>query len=300
MTEATKNLRAVRIDPDAGDVGGGLAPAPVRENFPVASVLIAAPLRPSVRAFYDVVRAADDIADHPQLAAATKARRLNEIEAGLAGDPAGDARALTLLQVLSAIGQRSAARHALHMLDAFRSDIRAEPCRDWDDLMRYCHASANPVGRFLLELHGEGDDATDASDALCSALQVLNHLQDMGADRRELGRVYLPLRMIEAAGSGVEDLDRAALTPGLRGAFDCALAKTDGLLDRAAPLPAVIGSRRLAAEARVILSLARSLRRRLAVGDPLAHRIAPRRRDAARAGAAGLLRLVAMPSGNRY
>jgi len=294
MTEAMKNLRSLRIGPDA-DGAGGPARAPVRENFPVASILIARPLRPAVRAFYDVVRAADDIADDPHLEPAEKARRLDRVEAGLCGaaDPAGDAAARHLLRVLDAAGHSPAARHALRMLDAFRADIRAEPCRDWGDLMGYCRASADPVGRFLLELHGEGRDAVDASDALCSALQVLNHLQDMGEDRRRLGRIYLPLDMIEAAGGRVEDLDRPALTPGLRGAVDLALAETDGLLDRAARLPGLLRSRRLAAEARVILSLARSLRRRLSAGDPLARRIAPTRVDAARAAAAGLTRLAA-------
>lgn len=288
MTESMKNLQFLQIPTDAE----GSALANVRENFPVASVLIAPPLRPAIRAFYQVVRTADDIADDPRLSTLEKTERLDHIEAGLAGNPAGDAASRHLLCVLSPLGHRRAAHHALRMLDAFRADIRAEPCRDWADLMCYCRASANPVGRFLLELHGESDDAADASDALCSALQVLNHLQDMGEDRRRLGRVYLPLRMIEAAGGCIEDLEASALTPGLRGAVDIALTETDVLLDQAARLPIRIRSRRLAAEARVILSLARSLRRRLAAADPLAHRIASKRRDAARAATAGLMQLV--------
>ncbi|GGL78332.1 squalene synthase HpnC [Wenxinia marina] len=298
MREATPEMAYSSSPPAPADpLAVNLPRAPGRENFPVASVLIASHLRPAIRAFYDVVRHADDIADDPHLPSAEKARRIDRIAAGLNGDRTGDGRTIHLLEVLDATGHRPAARHALRMMDAFRADIRSEPCRDWSDLAEYCRASADPVGRFLLDLHDEGSGAHEASDALCTALQILNHLQDMGEDRRALGRVYLPLAMIAEAGGRVEDLDRPALTPGLRGAVDRALARTGDLLDRAAELPSLLRSRRLAAEARTILSLARSLSRRLRDSDPLAHRVAPTRPDAARAVAAGVLSLAGVGRG---
>ena len=106
------------------------------------------------------------------------------------------------------------------MLHAFRLDAVKLRYRDWDDLMAYCRYSASPVGRQLLDLHGESRDTWPASDALCSALQVLNHLQDCADDYRLLDRVYLPLTDLAAEGIGVE-----ALTARRR-ARDCAGCST--------------------------------------------------------------------------
>ena len=85
------------------------------------------------------------------------------------------------------------AQHCHDVLRAFRLDATKLRYRDWDDLMEYCRYSAAPVGRQLLDLHGESRDTWPASDALCAALQVLNHLQDCADDYRGLDRVYLPL-----------------------------------------------------------------------------------------------------------
>ena len=277
------------------------APAAVRprnaagENYPVASLLLSAALRPAVRAFYDVVRAADDAADDPSLDVGQKARRLDRMEDGLTGQPGGDPRGLRLVEVLAQAGRPGAERHALRMLEAFRADIFATPCRDWEDLVDSCRGSADPVGRFLLDLHGEGIAGHAASDALCTALQILNHLQDLGEDWRDLGRVYLPVQWIEEAGGSLRELEGVALTPALRVAKDRALERTVNLLDRAQALPKLLRSRQLAAETRAILSLARSLHARLAAGDPLARRIAPTRGDAGRAAVAGMLRLAGLP-----
>ncbi|NDV02420.1 squalene/phytoene synthase family protein [Pseudoroseicyclus tamaricis] len=275
---------------------GGSPTVPSRgadgENFPVASLLLPAALRPAVRSFYDVVRAADDFADDPSLSAEEKARQLDRMDAGLTGDPQGDPRARRLVAVLEETGRPGAERHARRMVAAFREDIAATPCRTWEDLLRSCRGSADPVGRFLLDLHGEGPQGHAASDALCTSLQILNHLQDMGEDRRRLGRVYLPVGWIEEAGGSLADLEAPALTPALRAAMDRALAGTAALLREASALPRLLRSRRLAAETSAILSLARALHARLQRGDPLARRIAPTRGDAGRAALAGALRLA--------
>ena len=156
------------------------------ENFPVASFLIAPKHRPPVLAFYRFVRAADDVADHP-----TAPPRA---EAGFAGADArqpdgrercGGAKGVTLRRVLAE--QQLAPDHALDLLEAFRRDVTKLRYRDWDDLIDYCRYSAMPVGRFVLDVHGESRDSWPANDALCAALQIINHLQDCAKDYRRTG-----------------------------------------------------------------------------------------------------------------
>jgi squalene synthase HpnC len=254
-----------------------------RENFPVGSFLIRRDLRGVVAAFYRFARASDDVADHPGLTAEERLRQLDAFERGLDGDPAGRPEGLAL----AALDRPEPARHARQLLRAFRADARGESCATWGNLMAYCEDSANPVGRFLLDLHGESRAAWPMADRLCTALQVLNHLQDLKADHLRLGRRYLPADWMAAEGADPADLAGAALIPALRRAVDRALDRCDGLLDGAAGLPAALVSRRLAAEAATILWLARRLSGRLRREDPLASRVAPSRLDFARAGAWG-------------
>ena len=91
--------------------------------------------------------------------------------------------------------------HALDLLKAFRADVTKRRYGEWDELMHYCRYSAMPVGRFVLDLHGEDRSTWAYSDPLCAALQVINHLQDCAKDYRALERVYLPLDMIAGQGS---------------------------------------------------------------------------------------------------
>jgi squalene synthase HpnC len=255
-----------------------------RENFPVGSLLIRRDLRAVVAAFYRVARGSDDVADDPHLPPEEKLLRLDLYEAGLDGDRAGAPEA----QALAALGLPDPVRHARQLLQAFRRDARNDECHSWGDLLDYCEDSANPVGRFLLDLHGESRTAWPHADALCTALQVLNHLQDLKADHLRLRRHYLPLNWLAEEGLGPEDLACDKMAPGLRRAVDRALDRCDALLDEAEPLPAALRSRRLAGESATILWLARRLSARLRRGDPLAGRIAPTRADFARAGLLGL------------
>lgn len=244
------------------------------ENFPVASFLLPARLRPHVRAFYQFVRAADDVADNPDLAPADKLARLDRFTAALSGTEE-DARALPKAVMLRASlrGTGGTPRHPLDLLAAFRQDATKLRYADWQDLLRYCALSASPVGRFLLDLHGEPPELYRFSDPLCDALQILNHLQDCQADYRRLSRVYLPLDAFAAAGIGVEELDRTASSTALRQVLDRALDGVDGLLATAAELPAALGSWRLALESAVILEIARRLASELRRRDPLASRV---------------------------
>ena len=269
----------------------GLHPAARRENFPVASRLLPQAARARVVAFYRFARTADDAADDPDLDTVARTARLAELERGLlgTGDPDGSGAALrTALGGGRTSEDAAALDAALSLLPAFRRDARDVPCDDWDDLMDYCDSSAASVGRFLLAVHGEGPAARRPSDALCAALQVLNHLQDMGEDWRLLGRRYLPGDWMAVEGAGDDDLSRPAMTPALRRVADRTLDRTDALLLEAAALPGRIASRGLRAQAATTLHLARALSGRLRRGDPLAGRVALGRGDFARAGLRGL------------
>jgi hydroxysqualene synthase len=268
------------------------------ENFPVASLLLARNDRAAVRAFYRFARFADDIADSPDLASERKLAALAALDAALLGERAiADAvdvsPAEALRAALAARGLETTQARVL--LGAFRRDAENRGTPTWADLMAYCRASAAPVGRFLLDLHREPRRALDAADALCAALQVLNHLQDIGEDYRLRKRIYLPLAWPDGTCADLADLDRTSLTPNLRACVDRALERTARLLDRADTLPALLTSPRLRAEAAAILSLAHALARRLHSGDPLARRIRPTSGDAARAAAAALRALVRPP-----
>ncbi|MFD1623210.1 squalene synthase HpnC [Azospirillum griseum] len=245
------------------------------ENFPVASRLLPKHLRPHVIAFYRFVRLADDIADDPDLEPETKLSYLEALERTLTSGEAKHAYlkpALELRDSLKATGVSD--RHARQILRAFRRDAVGTRCHSWSDLLDYCRYSANPVGRFLLELHGEGVAAGLASDSLCAALQVLNHLQDAREDWTLLGRCYIPLDWIKEAGISVEKLVEPESDPRLRAIFLQILDRTDDLLADASALPGLIQNRGLRLEASVIISLAESLSQRLRSHDPLKARVA--------------------------
>ncbi|MEM6487745.1 MAG: squalene synthase HpnC [Pseudomonadota bacterium] len=259
------------------------------ENFPVGSRLIAPRLRPHVMAYYAWARGTDDIADDPTLPPAEKIRRLDACEAALRSGAGAPAFAVRLAESLDQTGVDPAC--ATDLLVAFRQDALQARYADWAGLLGYCRYSAHPVGRFLLALHGESAATAPAGDALCAALQVINHLQDLGADRARLDRVYLPQDWMAEAGIDETALDAPAVSPGLRAVIDRCLDGTDALLDRAAPLARQVRSRRLAAEIAVIQALARRLAGRLRREDPLATRVAHRKRDLVRGAMAGLARL---------
>lgn len=243
------------------------------ENFPVGSFLLPAALRPHVAVFYAYARAIDDIADNPNLSSGEKVERLDGFARALLGacDDPQFAKAHTMRQVLAATG--TTPQHCLDLISAFKQDAVKLRYTDWSDLIDYCNRSAAPVGRFLLDLHGGSRNGYGPADALCNALQVLNHLQDCREDFRQLDRVYLPMNWLDLEGAAVDDLDRPRLTPALRRVLDRCLDEVDALLAAAASLPAGLVSRRLAMESGAILDIARALSRQLRHDDPLAHRV---------------------------
>jgi len=258
------------------------------ENFPVGSWLIRRDLRPHVHAFYRFARNADDIADNPALNPDDKVRRLDRMAAILDGAPGVDSPAATAMRA-SLAETGVTAQHCHDVLHAFRLDATKLRYRDWDDLMEYCRYSAAPVGRQLLDLHGESRNTWPASDALCAALQVLNHLQDCAADYRALDRVYLPLEDLAAMGCTVEALEAPAASPGLRRVIDSLLDRTDILIATARDLPSRVSARGLRWETAVIVGLAARLARRLRHGDPVATRVKLGKNDFVAAFLTGIL-----------
>lgn len=237
------------------------------ENFPVASVLIAPKNRPPVLAFYKFVRAADDVSDNPEASPDTKLALLEQMRASLAGESDAVPEGVALRVVLAERGLTP--QHALDLLEAFRRDCTKLRYTDWDDLIDYCRYSAMPVGRFVLDVHGESRDLWPANDALCAALQVINHLQDCAKDYRELDRVYIPEPMLAAAGIGVEALAEPRANPALAGVIAALARKNAELLGISKGFARSIRDTRLALEVDLIQTLAQDLNTLLMTRDPL-------------------------------
>lgn len=241
------------------------------ENFPVASFLLKPEHRVPVMAFYRFARASDDISDHEALPAITKLDLLGKMRDGLDGKPGGAPEAAALRAVMAEHGLNAV--HAHDLLDAFVRDVTVTRYEDWEGLIGYCRLSAMPVGRYVLDVHGEDRATWPASDALCAALQVINHLQDCAKDYHMLDRVYIPAETFAATGARIEDLSGARATPALRAAIVSLAGKTRDLLGTSAGFAAMIADRRLAAEVAIIQRLAVSLCGRLETRDPLSERV---------------------------
>jgi len=241
------------------------------ENFPVASFILKPAHRAPVMTFYRFARTADDVADHATASPEEKLERLGAMRATLSGESDANPEALALRHCL--IEHGLSAEHGLDLLKAFTQDATKRRYADWGELMDYCRYSASPVGRFVLDVHGESRELWPANDALCSALQVINHLQDCAKDYRNIDRVYLPEDEMAQAGVGVEALAAPSASPGLRQVITDLAERTTGLLDRSRPFAAGIRDGRLAYEVALIQRLAEDLTARLTRRDPLSERV---------------------------
>jgi squalene synthase HpnC len=241
------------------------------ENFPVASWIIHPRHRALILAFYNFVRTADDVADHATLAAHDKLALLDLLEAELLGKGDTQPEAVNLRRALA---ERSMPpRHALDVLIAFRMDVTKLRYENWDEVIHYCRYSAMPVGRFMLDVHGESASTWAASDALCAGLQINNHLQDCGKDYHNLNRVYLPRDALEATGASVEALGAGRAPAPLLKCLHSLAARTALLLNESKSLAAEVKDFRLGLEISVIQALADRIVRLLKVRDPLSERV---------------------------
>jgi squalene synthase HpnC len=271
------------------------------ENFPVASWLVAREHRRPILAFYEFVRIADDIADHASLPPGEKLAHLDRLEGSLLGqnddNPAGIALRAALAE------RRLSPQHAQDLLRAFRQDVTKLRYKDWDDLIDYCRYSAMPVGRFVLDVHGESRATWPASDNVCAVLQIINHLQDCVKDYKDLDRVYIPLDAFAASGSRVEDLGQPRSSPQLLACLHGLADRTGAMLEDGVILPMQITDRRLSLEIAAIVTLARHFLQLLRSRDPLSENV---RMGKAGVAAVGLLgaakgffgRLAGLPGAN--
>jgi squalene synthase HpnC len=241
------------------------------ENFPVASWIIHPRHRALILAFYNFVRTADDIADHATLGETEKLAYLDLLEAELLGRGDSQPEAVNLRRALA---ERSMPpRHALDVLIAFRMDVTKLRYENWDEVIHYCRYSAMPVGRFMLDVHGESTSTWPASDALCAGLQVNNHLQDCGKDYRDLNRVYLPRDALAAAGASVEALGEARSSAPLLQCLHSLAARTEILLNESKSLVAEVKDFRLGLEISVIQAFADKIVGLLKARDPLSETV---------------------------
>ena len=241
------------------------------ENFPVASWIIHPRHRALILAFYNFVRTADDIADHATLPASDKLAYLDLLEAELLGRGDSQPEAVSLRRALA---QRSMPpRHALEVLIAFRMDVTKLRYENWDEVIHYCRYSAMPVGRFMLDVHGESMSTWPASDALCAGLQINNHLQDCGKDFRDLNRVYLPRDALAAAGAAAEELGAARASAPLLQCLHALAVRTETLLDQSKSLSAEVKDFRLGIEISVIQAFADKIVGLLKTRDPLSETV---------------------------
>ena len=211
------------------------------ENFPVASWLLPARLRPHVAAIYAFARRADDFADEPGRTAEERLFLLREWRAQLhkRGEPFPEFVAL----------HDTIDRFELpvqlfdDLLDAFIQDVTKSRYATWPDVLDYCRRSANPVGRLVLRISGYNDDRLDrASDAVCTALQLTNFWQDLAVDWSR-GRLYVPEETWRMHAADLHSLDGRTITPQwARALGDCA-NRTRSLFETGRPVCDGVGGR---------------------------------------------------------
>ena len=220
------------------------------ENFPVASLLLPAHMRPAIAAIYAFARRADDFADEPGPDADDRIRLLDDWRRRLhACGEAGGFRLQGEDDLIFVALDDAIRRHRLpvslldDLLSAFRQDVTTARYASWTEVLDYCSRSANPVGRLVLRVAGYDDPALDdRSDAICTALQLTNFWQDFGIDWRR-GRLYLPLEECARAGADERDLDAVRWTPAWQAALDAAVARTRELFARGRPLCDAVSGR---------------------------------------------------------
>jgi len=191
------------------------------ENFPVASLLLPGRLRPVVRAIYAFARSADDYADEGDLSPAERLRLLRGYRDDLDRIARGMPATLPILSRLQAqiIAHRLPLAPFYDLLDAFEQDVVKDRYASFDELLDYCRRSANPIGRLLLHLFDAATpDHLHRSDAICTALQLINHWQDIALDldKGPRGRIYLPQDELARFGVSEAALRRRPMSAELR------------------------------------------------------------------------------------
>lgn len=212
------------------------------ENFPVASHLLPATMRPHIAAIYAFARIADDMADEGSRPDVARIRDLERWGARLdqtveSGSPGEGRHAEVFVAVRHSIESCHLSVQLFHdLLSAFRQDVTVKRYETWEELLDYCRRSANPVGRLVLRVAGRERSALDqASDAVCTALQLTNFWQDLRIDWSR-DRLYLPASVWRAAGARENGLQGDRLPDEWRAAVGEAVAYTRRLFERGRPV----------------------------------------------------------------
>jgi squalene synthase HpnC len=247
------------------------------ENFPVASRLLPSRLRNDLLAVYGVARAVDDLGDD---AAGDRLALLDEFETDLRRVWTTEApHSAVLSRLVPTVRERGLSIEPfLALVDANRLDQRKTSYQTWADLRDYCSLSADPVGRVVLEIFGAvREDRLALSDDVCTALQVLEHCQDVAEDRRR-GRTYLPLEDLAAHGVDEAQLDAVVTAPAVRGLVGFEVDRAAALLAAGPPLVRTLrGTGRMAVAGYVAGGLATIDALRRADFDVLATQVSPSR-----------------------
>lgn len=179
------------------------------ENFPVASWLVPKHLRIHVATIYNFARRADDLADEGEAKAEDRIAALEQmgkdLDDCLAGEDADD---YLFMALANTIPQHQLEPSLFHdLLSAFKQDVTKTRYKNFTEVLDYCSRSANPVGRLMLQLFDEASEQNNQdSDKICSALQLINFMQDIQQDLAENSRVYFPRSEMKAAGVKIDDL----------------------------------------------------------------------------------------------
>lgn len=262
-----------------------------QENFPVASRLFDKKYRDIITAYYNFARACDDIADNPAQTPEQKLKQLNEIEDIFTGTKKYSGKKFAFASTLKNIfiSENLSSSLATDLLKAFRRDAEGTEYQTWGQLADYCKYSAAPVGRFMLALHNENPSAYLPSNSLCTALQIVNHIQDIKYDANLLKRVYIPAEWLKEFGVSPADLSAGKTSPQLRKLIKKMLEKVNGLLKDAAVLPSIVNSFRLRTNICIILSLTNIMIKKIEDGDVLNKEIKLSKPDWCRAVISGII-----------
>ena len=242
-----------------------------QENFPVGSRLLSRKIRPQILVFYKFARAADDIADSPNLAPHEKIKRLNLFEKAITTSKVKFSKAEDLKKIC--IKNKIKINYGVNLLKAFKQDAVKKRYKNWSELINYCKYSAVPVGRFVIDLHNEKKISYKFSDPLCTALQILNHVQDCKEDYNKINRVYLPSSFLEKYNVKLSQLKKNYTEKNLRLAINEVLFHTEKLIKQAEKFKKIVTDTRLSKETIFILEIAKNLLKLLKKKDPLKNKV---------------------------
>ena len=242
-----------------------------QENFPVGSWLLPQKIRLKILIFYKFARAADDIADSPNLSKSEKIKRLNLFKKAIKSKKGRVPKANDLRKICKK--NKIKINHALNLLKAFKQDAVKKRYKNWTELINYCKYSATPVGRFVIDLHKEKKTSYKFSDPLCIALQILNHIQDCKEDYNKINRVYLPFTFLKKYKVKLPQLKKNYTEKNLRLAIDEILSHTEKLIKQADKFKKIMENNKLSNETTFILEIAKSLLKLLKKRDPLKNKV---------------------------